>query len=151
MPQTWILAGLPQNYEATRALSRLRPGEAAAGIGGALLLGASGRLKMPVLGSLLRITGTSGLALTYFQATRRAPALPVVLSVVVTALGGASAIGLLARVLIASRGRAGRPRALNLGLMAAWTVAAGGFASMRQESGTELAQLGELQTITLDS
>lgn len=131
------------------ALSNLRPGEVAAGIGGAVSLGAGGRLKMPVLGWLLRITGISGLALTYFQATRRAPALPVVLSVVVTALGGVSAIGLLARVLIASRGRARIPPGSRLGLMAAWTVAAGGFASMRQEGGTELAQLGELETIRL--
>jgi hypothetical protein len=125
-------------------ISRLRAGEAAAGLsGGALLLSRPRRREARVLRWLSLITGISGLALAYTQATRRAPALPVALSVIVTALGGTTAAGLLRRVVF-------RSGATHLGLFAALGVAAGGYASMRQESGTDLAELGELETITLE-
>jgi hypothetical protein len=126
-------------------ISRLRAGEIGAGLsGGALLLSWARRREARVLSYLSLITGISALALPYTQATRRAPALPVALSVVVTALGATTAAGLLRRVLF-------RSGATRLGLFAAVGVAAGGYASMRQEGGTDLAELGELETITLES
>lgn len=124
-------------------ISRLRAGEVASGLSGVLLLSWAQRREARVLRWLSLITGISAIALPYAQATRRAPALPVALSVVVTALGGTTAAGLLRRVLF-------RPGATRLGFFAALGVAAGGYASMRQESGTDLAELGELETITLE-
>ena len=126
--------------------SRLRAGEIASGVGGVLLLSWSGRRRLPVIRWLSVPTAASALALTYTQATQRAPAIPVALSVVVTALGSATAVGLLSRAVV---GREQPPRAY-FGLLAASTVAAGGFASMRQESGADPGELGELETITLE-
>ena len=137
--QTWILTGSPENCV---DISRLRAGEIAAGLSGALLLGSLGR-ETRILRWLSLITGISALALPYAQATRRAPALPVALSVVVTALGGVTATGLLRRVLF-------HHGTTLPGLFAALGVVVGGYASMRQESGTDLAELGELETITLE-
>ena len=93
--------------------------------------------------SLSVITGISALALPYTQATRRAPALPVALSVIVTVLGGATATALARQ----ARARAGGAR---VGLIGALGVAGGGYASMRQETGTDPAALGALETITLE-
>ena len=124
-------------------ISRLRAGEVAAGLSGVLLLAWARRPEAGVLRWLSLITGISALALPYAQATRRAPALPVALSVLVTALGGVTATGLLRRVLF-------RHSATFPGLFAALGVVGGGYASMRQESGTDLAELGELETITLE-
>jgi hypothetical protein len=128
------------------ALARLRAGEVIAGAGGALLLGVRRSGHQPVVGALLRITGASGVALTYFQATRRAPALPVALSVIVTALGGASTVAVLAR---SSGAVLDDRQPSRMRLVGALATAAGGYASMRQEGGTDLAALGELETITL--
>ena len=99
------------------------------------------RMDMSRKSSLSAAAPTSGTT-----PTRRAPALPVALSVVVTALGGATAVGLLGRLLF---GRA-RASSARFGLLAALTIAGGGYASMRQESGTDPAELGELETITLE-
>ena len=155
--RTWITTGLPENYEATKAhgftgivdISRLRPGEVASGIGAGLLLVWSGRRELPVTRWLALITGFSALALPCAQATRHAPALPVALSVVVTTLGGATAIGLSHRVLVRRAATASPPGAY-VGLLGALGIATGGFASMRQESGTDPATLGELETIRLE-
>jgi hypothetical protein len=124
----------------------LRAGEVVAGVGGLLLLCSPGGRRRP-LGLLPVSAGASGVALAYFQATRRAPALPVALSVVVTVLGGASTIALLARIrgVLGAHGRRGAA----IWLVGALLTALGGFASMRQEGGTDPAALGELETITL--
>ena len=124
-------------------LSRLRRGEVVAGLSGVLLLSWARRRDGRVLRWLSAVTGISALALPYVQATRRAPALPVALSVVVTALGGVTSAGLLRRVFF-------RHSATLSGFFAALGVAGGGFASMRQESGTDLAELGTLETVTLE-
>ena len=124
-------------------ISRLRPGEVLSGLGGVLLLFGAGRRHGPVTRSLALATGACALALPYTQATRRGPALPVALSVVVTVLGGATAAALAGQVR-ASAG--GAP----LGLVGALGVACGGYVSMRQESGTDPAALGPLETITLE-
>jgi hypothetical protein len=114
-----------------------------------LLLGWTGRRRLPVVRWLSLATAASALALPYAQATRRAPALPVALSVAVTTLGGATVVGLLGRVLVGARPRSKLP-GVYFGLLAALTTAGGGYASMRAESGTDPAKLGELETITLE-
>lgn len=130
-------------------ISRLRTGEVASGLGGMLLLSWTDRRRFPLIRWLSLMTGSSGLALAYTQATRRAPALPVALSVVVTALGGATVVGLAGRELVSrARGTSGSP-ATGIGLVAALTIVGGGYASMRQERGTDPAELGDLETITL--
>jgi hypothetical protein len=130
------------------SLARLRAGEVVAGLGGAGLLTFTGRREVPLPRWLALLTGLSGSALAYFQASRRAPALPATLSVVVTVLGGASVLTLLARAAVDQRASSRRPHAY-LGFIAALATAGGGYASMRQEGGTDPAQLGELETITL--
>jgi hypothetical protein len=132
-------------------LSRLRFGEVVCGLGGVLLLGWRGRRAFPVIRWLSLTTGSSALALTYTQATRRAPALPVALSVIVTALGSATAVGLAGRVLVGRGRSSSNLSGTHFGLLAALTIAVGGYASMRQESGTDPATLGELETLTLES
>lgn len=117
-------------------LLRLRPGEVVCGVGAALLLRGRRERRRP----LALAAGISALALPYTQATRRAPALPVALSVVVTVLGCATAIGLLVR-----------PGARSpSGLVGALAIAGGGVASLRQEGGTDPAAFGELETIRLE-
>jgi hypothetical protein len=102
-----------------------------------------------VLRWLSLVTGAFALALTYTQATRRAPALPVALSVIVTALGFINVIGLLGRTAVrGARGSSTLP-GTRFGLLAATTITGGGYASMRKESGADPAELGELETITL--
>jgi hypothetical protein len=122
-----------------------------AGIGGALVLGWGRRRHFPVLRWLLVTTGIGGVALTYFQATRRAPALPVALSVLVTVLGGGSTIGLIVRIVAGSRRGPPPPPGAYVALAGAAAAAAGGYASMRQEAGTDPRALGPLETITLQS
>lgn len=109
-----------------------------------MLLGWTAHRDLRPIRWLSLTTGTSAVALPYAQVTRRAPALPVALSVIVTGLGGVTVIGLLRRVL-AGRPQT-RPRA-GFGLLAALTITGGGYASMRQEGGTDP---GELETITLE-
>jgi hypothetical protein len=135
-----------QASPAATEFSRLRAGEIASGLGGALLLGWTGRRRLAGIRWLSLTTGAVALALPCAQATRRAPAVPVALSVIVTALGAATVAGLLGRVLVA---RADTSDSY-AGLVAAVTVAGGGFASMRQEGGADPAALGELETITLE-
>jgi hypothetical protein len=161
-------------------LSRLRAGEVIAGIGGVLVIVfmfalkwyglsapvAEGHVGLPgatswtgwqelvVVRWLLLLTAGSAVLLAYFQATRRAPALPAALSVIVTVLGALSTLALVVRVLIAppalaAVGSLERSTGAYLGLIAALATAFGGFASMRQEGGTDPAELGELETIQL--
>ncbi len=160
-------------------LTRLRAGEVIAGIGGVLLLvfmfalewyglgpklagghaglpGATawtGWEELPVLRWLLLVTALSAILLAYFQARRPAPALPVVLSVLVTLLGALSTISLIVRVLIApptlpASGALDRFSGAYLGIFAALAITCGGFVSMRQEGGTDPAAL-EIETLSL--
>jgi hypothetical protein len=100
---------------------------------------------------LVLVTIAVALALVYFQAAQRAPALPVALSVIVLVLGGACVIALVYRVL------AGPPSGGSLldtqvgpylGLVAAAGIAYGGFRSLREESGADPAAL-EIETVRL--
>jgi hypothetical protein len=110
--------------------------------------------ELPVVRWLLLVTALSAILLAYFQATRAAPALPVALSVIVTVLGVLSTIALIVRVLIAvpalpATGSLDRLTGAYLGLAAAFAIACGGFASMRQEGGSDPATLGEIETLRL--
>lgn len=148
-------------------LGRLRSGEVIAGASGVLLLifmfalkwyAVSGALSQ-TLANLGRTTSWSGwsglnhlrwlllltilvaLALTFFQAARRAPAVPVTLSMILTVLAALSVLALIYRVLINPPGSGTfvdqQPGAY-LGLLATIGVAYGGYRSMREEGGSEL-------------
>ncbi len=143
-------------------LSRLRLGEIVAGLGGlvllfslfvttwygttgpisptAALLGAStsfnGWHALTDLRWLILITSLCAIALAYFQVTRRAPAIPVVLSVILTVLGVLTVLFLIYRVLINVPGPdsvINRKAGAYLGLISSIAILYGGFASMRQE------------------
>jgi fucose 4-O-acetylase-like acetyltransferase len=99
---------------------------------------------------LLLITALVALALAYYQAVSRAPAIPVTLAVIVTVLGGLSTLVLIYRVLISTPASILDQRAgAYLGLAAAAAIAYGGFASMRAESGADPATL-EIETVKLE-
>jgi succinate-acetate transporter protein len=85
---------------------------------------------------LLLLTVACALALVYFQASRRAPALPVTLSVILTVLAGTTVLVLIYRVLINPPGpgdvitaRAGA----YVGLLSALVLVYGAYRSLRQE------------------
>lgn len=93
---------------------------------------ASGWTSLPTLRWLILIASLCGLLLAFLQATRRAPALPVTMSVIVTALGALTTLALVIR--IPTDG--GSPLAgAYLGLVAAAALTAGAFMSLRQEDG----------------
>jgi hypothetical protein len=132
--------------------SRLRRGELIVGLSAALLLALmfllpwyrgsrgspslNGWHSLTWLRWLMLVTIVAGLSLFYLQLTRRAPALPVVMSVIVTVLGGLTALALIYRVLInlpGSDGLADARIGAFLGLISACAIAAGAFASLREE------------------
>jgi hypothetical protein len=125
--------------------ARLRRGELLAGAGGVLLLvfllagtwygqGAHARTgweALPVLRWLLVLTIAAAFALVFAQITRRAPAVPVTLSLIVAVLGVISVLALIYRVLISPP--AHQQAAAYLGLISALVLAYGGYRSLRQE------------------
>jgi hypothetical protein len=142
--------------------SRLRAGEIIVGAGSVLLAillfafpwyGLSGELGraanalgvsttvngwdgLTTLRWLMLATIVAGLALVYFQAARRAPALPVSLSVIVTALAFLTVLALIYRVLISVPGPDSLIHAdagAYLGLACALALVYGGYRSMRVE------------------
>ncbi len=88
--------------------------------------------SLPVLRWLIVVTAVCGVLLAFFQQTRRAPALPVVMSVIVTALAVLTTILLVIR--LPTSADAPEPGAY-LGLVCAAAVIVGGFYSMRDEDG----------------
>jgi hypothetical protein len=102
---------------------------------------------------LLLITPLAALALAYFQATRRAPAIPVSLSVILTVLATVTALMLIYRVLISVPGSGAlHPRAgAYLGLLSALGILYGGFQSMRQEGISPRDAPSEIETVKLGS
>lgn len=150
-------------------ISRLRPGEIISGAGGVLLLvvlfavpwyavkspdGGSttvtGWDALTTLRWLLLVTIVAALALAYFQATRPAPAIPVALSVIVTALGFLSAVALIYRVLINVPGSDSVVDArvgAYLGLATALAILYGGYRSMRQEGISPTDAAADIETI----
>jgi hypothetical protein len=100
---------------------------------------------------LVLVTILAAVALAYFQAAERAPAIPVALAVIVTVLGGLTVLGSIYRLL------AGPPSGgsyLNtqagpwLGLLASLVIAYGGYASLREEGGADPAAL-DIETVRL--
>jgi hypothetical protein len=97
---------------------------------------------------LLLVTALVALALAYFQAVERAPAIPVTLAVITTVLGGLSALALIARVIDTPGNHLDRRAGVYLGLAAAIGIAYGGFRSLREEGGADPEAL-EIETVKL--
>jgi hypothetical protein len=121
--------------------SRLRRGEVLAGAGALLLLvfvlagkwagSHSGWEALVSLRWLLAVTVAAAFVLMLLQMTRRAPAVPVTMSLLVTVLGLISVLALVYRVLINPPPH--QHAAAYLGLLSAIGVAYGGYLSMREE------------------
>jgi hypothetical protein len=91
---------------------------------------------LTILRWLMLASVVAALALTLLQATRRSPAVPVSLSVIVTVLGSLTSILLIYRVLINLPGNVkfiDQKVGALLGLVSALGIALGGFESMRAE------------------
>ncbi|MBV8999982.1 MAG: hypothetical protein JO304_13030 [Solirubrobacterales bacterium] len=80
---------------------------------------------------LLVVTIAIAFGLVITQATRRSPAIPVTMSLMVTVLGAISVLALIYRVLISPP--AHQHIAAYLGLLSSLALAYGGYRSMRQE------------------
>jgi hypothetical protein len=141
--------------------SRLRRGEWIVGAGGILLL--ASMLLLPWSGYpgghtldgwnalthfrwLAVVTLVLVGALVLFQATRRAPALPVTLSLFAAALGAATSVWLIYRVGISPTG--GRKAGGWVGLAGALAITYGGYASLRKEGIAAGDQPAEIPTVS---
>ncbi len=125
--------------------ARLRRGELLAGTGAVLLLvfmlagkwygngggSQTGWQALTDLRWLLVVTIAAAFALVLAQMTRRSPAIPVTLSLVVAVLGPISLLALIYRVLI--NAPAHEQAGAFLGLISALALAYGGFLSLREE------------------
>jgi hypothetical protein len=152
-------------------LSRLRHGEVIVGVGAVVLLasmfafdwfGVSGQAGHSITGWnalthvrwLVLVCCICALALVYLQVSRRAPALPVALSVIVNVVGVLTVLALLYRVVINEPGPdslvSQKPGAF-VGLAAAIAIAYGSYASMRQEGIAERDAPREIETIRLST
>jgi hypothetical protein len=159
--------------------SRLRRGEVIVGAGAVALLASMLALKWYGLSSELSPTASSlglptsvngwhgltqlrwlmlvavvcGLALFYTQATRRAPAVPASLSVIVTVIGLVTSLALLYRVVINEPGPDSvieQKAGAFVGLASAIAIFVGGFLSMREEGVAEADAPREIEVVTLD-
>jgi hypothetical protein len=96
---------------------------------------------------LLVLTVLLALAVGFFQAQRRAPALPATLSMLASVLAAFTTLWLVVRVVIAPAG--GREIGGWVGLLAAAAIAYGGFSSVRLEGIDAADGPGEIPTIGL--
>lgn len=96
---------------------------------------------------LILVTIVAGLALLVLQATRRSPALPVTLSLLVMFLGGLTVIWLFVRVVVDPPG--GRAVGGWVGLAAAAALAWGGFRSLAMEGISPQDAPADIPTVTL--
>jgi hypothetical protein len=140
----------------------LRRGEIVAGAGGAALLiflfalnwltagghNRHGWEAIPVLRWLLLVTALTALMLTFTQATRSSPGLPVSLSTIVTVLGALSTLLLIIRLLTTS---AGLCAGAFLGLLAGIGITVGAFNSLRREQGWRPGPEHPIETVPLSS
>jgi Cu/Ag efflux pump CusA len=124
---------------------RLRRGELLAGTGAVLLLvfmlagkwyrhgghSRTGWQALTDLRWLLAVTIAAAFALVLAQITRRAPAIPVTLSLVLAVLGLICVLALIYRVLVSPP--AHEQAGAFLGLISALGVAYGGYLSLREE------------------
>lgn len=160
--------------------SRLRRGEIIVGVGSVVLLASMFALKWYGLTAQLRPTAASlgsstsvdgwnaltnarwlmlltiacGLALVYVQAARRAPAIPVTLSVIVTVLGMLTVVVLIYRVLLNEPGSDAvveQKAGAFVGLTSAIAIVIGGYFSMRDEGIADKDGPGDIETVSLGS
>jgi hypothetical protein len=96
---------------------------------------------------LLLVTVLAALAAAFFQAQRRAPALPATMCLLASVLGGVSTVWLIVRVLIAPPG--GRGIGGWIGLLGAAAITYGGLASVRLEGIARADGPPEIPTIDL--
>jgi hypothetical protein len=101
-----------------------------------------------VLRWLILVTVAAGLLLVYFQQTRRAPALPVVMSVILTPLALVTTIALVIRLPTS----ADTPQlGAYLGVVCAAGLVLGGFWSMRDEDGWQPGPERPIERVSLPS
>jgi hypothetical protein len=103
---------------------------------------------------LVLVTILVALALVWLQATRRAPALPVSASVVLTVLGFLTVLALIYRVVInvpGSDSLVDRKVGAFVGLLAAIVMTYGSYASMREEGLPGRDARTEIETVSLGS
>jgi peptidoglycan/LPS O-acetylase OafA/YrhL len=104
--------------------------------------------SLPLLRWLIVVTGVAGLLLAFFQETRRAPALPVVTSVIVSPLALVTTIVLLIRLATS----AATPQlGAYLGVTCAAGLALGAFYSMRDEDGWQPGRERPVERVPLHS
>lgn len=142
--------------------SRLRRGEWIAAVSALLLLvfmfvpkwygtgpagSVSGWDELTHLRWLALVTIVFALGLAFLQATRRSPALPVSMSVIVTVLAVINAAWLGYRVLISVP--PDEKISAYLGLASAIGIAVGGYLSMRQEGISTRDARTEVETVAL--
>lgn len=141
---------------------RLRRGELLAAAGAVLLLvftlagewyghGAYARTgweALTILRWLLLVTILTVLVLIITQLTRRAPAVPVTMSLIVTVLGLITVLALIYRVLISPA--AHEQTAAYLALLSALALAYGGYLSLRQEGIARRDAPTEIPLVRLD-
>lgn len=97
---------------------------------------------------LVLVTVLVAFATIFFQATRRAPAVPVTFSLLAAVLGGLTALWLIYRVLINPPGGS-REFGGVLGLLSALAVTYGGYASLRLEGIAPGDAPAEIPTVEL--
>lgn len=100
---------------------------------------------------LVLVTILGGLALVYFQAARRAPAIPASLSMIVTVLALLNLLALIYRVVLDVPGDDVRKAGAWLGLASAAALLYGAFRSFRTEGIAERDGPGEIETVRLES
>jgi drug/metabolite transporter (DMT)-like permease len=103
---------------------------------------------IPVLRWVLLVTALIALTLTFTQATRPGPGLPVSLSVIVTVLGALSTLLLIIRLLTTS---AAVCAGAVLSLLAVIGITVGGFDSLRREQGWRPGPDHPIETVPLSS
>ncbi len=96
---------------------------------------------------LLLLTILMALSAAFFQAQRRAPALPVTLSLLASIVAGLTTVWLIVRVIIAPAG--GREIGAWIGLLATAVIAYAGLASVRLEGIAPADGPGEVPTVNL--
>ncbi len=152
--------------------SRLRSGEIIAAIAAVILLvdllapswysvggapgpSVTGWEALTVMRWLILVTVAVALALAWFQATRRAPALPSSLSVIATVLGTITTLTLIWRVVISLPGPDGPAGSISaevgayVGLVSALLLAAGALWSLREEDPPDPARNQAIPVVPL--
>jgi len=102
---------------------------------------------------LMLLTIACGLALVFLQAARRAPAIPVTLSVLVTVLALITLLVLIYRVIINEPGNDAvteQKAGAFVGLASAIAIVIGGYLSMRDEGIADKDAPAEIETASLE-